>query len=246
MIWYRNLEEFKRENGYEVDGSWYPRVTSILSIKSKPALYAYYANMPNYKAATAATERSAVEGTRVHDTIEAILQNKSVDVFPAVQPSVDAFMEFYKKNAVTPIKIEERIVSRTHGYAGTIDVLAEVNGKVGVLDIKTSRGIYRDYGMQTAAYIEALKEEPGLPPLTSWILRIDQHAECANCGATMRSKGGAQKIRNDRFPCDHVWGPVKGHYEFKEVDGYEHNIRAFLAAKTLWEWEHHEWLARIG
>jgi len=245
MTFYKTLNDFQSENGYDVEGAWYPRVTSILSIKSKPALYAYYASMPNFRAATVATNRSAEEGTAVHAAVEAILKGQEVPVPPAIQPTITAFKEFYGNNLITPLKIEERIISKKYGYAGTLDILAEVNGVVGVLDIKTSQSVYRDYGMQTAAYVQALSEDPNMPPLTSWVLRLDQNAKCVRCPAVMRQKGGNVKIKNDRIPCLHEWHDVKGEYEFKEVDGYESNIKAFLAAKSLWEWEHEYWLQKI-
>jgi hypothetical protein len=245
QMFYRSLNEFRDSNGYEVEGAWYPRVTSILSIKSKPALYAYYASMPSYKVATAATNRSAEEGTAVHTAVEAILRGEKPEISPSIQPSVDAFLQFYGNNLINPLKIEERIISKRHRYAGTIDVLAEVNGIVGVLDIKTSQAVYRDYGMQTAAYVQALSEDPNIPPLTSWVLRLDQKQTCERCSATLRMKGGNTKIKNDRFPCQHEWSVVKGEYEFKELDNYESNIRAFLAAKSLWEWEHEQWVHQL-
>ena len=245
MMFYRSAKEFRESNGYDIDGEWFPRVTSILSIKSKPALYAYYASMPNFKAGEAIMNRSAEEGTAVHAVVEAVLRKESVVTPPSIQPSIDAFMDFYGKNLITPLKIEERITSRVHHYAGTIDALVEINGVVGVLDIKTSQAIYRDYGMQTAAYIQALEEDPNMPRLTSWILRLDQNQKCMKCKATMRQKGGNVKIRNDRHPCEHEWSTVKGEYELKELPDYDSNIRAFLAAKSLWEWEHDFWLKKI-
>jgi len=123
--------------------------------------------------------------------------------------------------------------------------LAEVDGRVGILDIKTSIAIYRDFGMQTAAYVEAFSEDPNLPPLASWILRLDQAKTCLLCGATMRDKGGNVKIRGEHGACPHQWSEMKGQCEIKELEGFEHNIKAFLAAKTLWEWENKEWLDKI-
>lgn len=247
--WYTSVENFKNANGYTIDGIWYPRVTSILSIKAKPALYMYYAGLPSYKVAEAIKNRSAEEGTLVHETIEAILKKEPVAIPANIKPAVSAFLEFYKKNEVIPLKIEQQVVSKKHHYAGTIDVLAEVNGQIGVLDIKTSLGIYRDYGMQTAAYIEAFKEDPNLPPLTSWIIRVDQAKTCRLCKSTLRDKGGNIKIRGEKSAltrdCPHDWSEMKGNYEFKEVEGFEHNVKAFLAAKTLWEWENKEWLDKI-
>ena len=45
-MFYQDPEKFKNENGYDIDGVWYPRVNSILSIKAKPALYKFYADQP--------------------------------------------------------------------------------------------------------------------------------------------------------------------------------------------------------
>src|SRR3990167_492602 len=141
-MWYSNIENFKNANGYTIDGIWYPRVTSIVGIKAKPALYMYYAGLPSYKAGEAIKARSAEEGTLVHETIEAILKKEPVAIPPNIKPTVDAFNKFHSQHEIIPLKVEERVVSKRHGYAGTIDVLAEVDGRVGILDIKTSIAIY--------------------------------------------------------------------------------------------------------
>src|SRR5512133_3097702 len=125
---YSSLEEFKDRAGYEIDGVWYPRVTSIVSIKAKPALYRYYAGMPSYKAADDAKDRSAQEGTQVHAAIEAILRGHEPIIDDTTRASVDAFTEFCRNTHVRPLMIEERLVSRLHRYAGTVDVVAEVDG----------------------------------------------------------------------------------------------------------------------
>lgn len=242
---YKNADDFRQQAGYVIDGFWYPRVTSILSIKSKPGLYMYYAGMPSYHAAEKMKVKSAEEGSLVHEVIESILKKENPSIPDSIKPSVDAFNDFINSHDVEPIMIEERIISRQHKYAGTIDILAKVDGKMGVLDLKTSRSIYRDYGMQTAAYVEALHENPATPLLTSWVLRIDQSQKCFKCSASLRGKGGVSKITAEKYPCEHEWDAMKGEYQFKEIDGFEQNIKAFLAAKTLWEWEHEALLRKI-
>jgi hypothetical protein len=232
-------------NGYVIDGIWYPRVTSILDIKAKPALYMYYASLPDFETGEAIKAKSAEEGTLLHETVEAILRKESVVIPDAVKPAVSAFMDFYGRNELTAHKVEERVVSKKHNYAGTIDVLAELNGKLGVLDIKTSVAIYRDYSMQTSAYVEAFKEDPTVPPLTSWILRIDQARHCLKCPATLRNKGGREKIRGEKMKCEHEWGPMQGEVELKELTTFDSDIKAFLACKELWSWENEYWLKKI-
>src|SRR3989344_226161 len=202
-MFYKTLNEFKSDNGYEVNGIWYPRVTSILSIKAKPGLYKFYADQVNFAAAEKIKNQSADEGTLLHEVVEAILANKEVTIPDQIKPAVNAFLKFREGHNIVPHLIEERVQSDKHYYAGTIDVLAEVDGELGVLDIKTSYAIYRDYYLQAAAYVEALHENPtryslpaGRQALARWILRIDQSRLCLRgCGATMREKGGNTKIR---------------------------------------------------
>jgi hypothetical protein len=250
---YRNLEEFKAASGYEINGDWYPRITKIVSIKAKPALYRYYAAAPSFAVASRQTEKSAEEGTLVHEAIEKILIGKTPEVNPLIQPSIEAFQKFLAENdvMVIPEHIEMRVLHPKERYAGTIDSVAYLNGKFGVLDVKTSQAIYRDYALQTAAYMGAVKEIPALAKAeTRWILRVDQVAECFRCAATKRLKGGREKIkRGSLFPCrtdSHDWGPVTGVVELKEFPDWENDYVAFLGAKKLWEWENEDWLKKAG
>lgn len=246
---YSSIESFKEANGYTIDNVWYPRVTKIVSIKAKPALYRYYAEAASFKDAQAATEKSAEEGTLVHEAVEGILLGKNPEINPLIKPAVDEFRNFLERNNIqtSPEWVERRIVHYDERYAGTIDALALMDGKFGVLDIKTSQGIYRDYNLQTSAYMDALKNDfKNLQ--TRWILRIDQIQICERCGASRRTKGGREKIRKgSRSLCsDHVWGEMKGVVETKEFPFWQSDYNAFLGAKKLWEWENELWLKKVG
>lgn len=245
MQWFKDAQAFKDACGYVIDDLWYPRVTSIVGIKDKPALLFFYASLPDYKTGQAITAKSAEEGTLIHNTIEAILRKEPVVIPESIKPAMSAFLDFYSNNEIIPHRIEERLVSKKHHYAGTMDVLAEVNGVLGVLDVKTSISVYRDYNIQTSAYIEALNEDPNMPPLTRWILRINQAKHCLKCDATFRDKGGREKIRGGRDKCEHEWSEMRGEFEFKELKGFQDDIKAFLACKDLWEWENKYWLDKI-
>ena len=243
-MFYADLNHFKGKTGYEIDGIWYPRVTSIVSIKAKPALYKFYADQGSFSMAESIKSKSADEGTLIHETVEAILAGKTTAIPHSIMPAISAFLEFKKKNEIIPMKIEERVVSKNHWYAGTVDVIGKLNGQLGVLDIKTSYSIYRDYGLQTAAYAEAIKEN-NIFPTTRWVLRIDQAKECVKCGAKMREKGGNIKVRGGLPDCKHSWGALSGEIELKELDSFESDLKAFLACKNLWEWEYDYWIKKI-
>ena len=254
-LWdYKNVEEFKEKAGYVIDGVWFPRVTKILEIKAKPALYFFYGQAASYRDARAITEKSAEEGTMMHEAVEGILTGKNDPIPEEVRPGVEAFREFMdeKNIQVAPEHVERRIVNHDHRYAGTIDTLALIDGRFGVLDIKTSQAIYRDYNLQTSAYMDAMKYEfPNLQ--TRWILRIDQIKSCLRCGASMRPKGGREKVRPGPVrgislcpAAEHYWSELKGVVELKESPYWEQDFQAFLGAKKLWEWENESWLEKTG
>lgn len=250
--YFRDEYEFMDSNGYTIDDAWYPRVTRIVSIKSKPGLHNFYKEMGSEEAAKAVSNRSAEEGTLVHETVEELLLGLTPGIPSSIAPAVAAFQKFAEKNPikVAPDYVERRILHPEHRYAGTVDALAVIDGKFGILDIKTSQSIYRDYNLQTAAYIEALKKT--FPTLhTRWILRIDQTSKCLVCGATKRTKGGREKIRNNgsRMVCApdaHEWGSVEGVIELQEFPFWKSDFEAFLGAKRLWEWENEWWLKKVG
>ncbi len=252
---YKDLNDFKEQCGYTIDDAWYPRVTKIVTIKAKPALYYYYGEAKSYKAAQEATERSAEEGTLLHEAVEGLLLGKNPEIPPEIAPAVKSFQEFFARNNihVTPDLVERRIVNYDHRYAGTVDAIARIGGKLGVLDIKTSQAIYRDYSLQTSAYMDALKNQyEDLE--TRWILKIDQIQICSRCGSRRRVKGGNEKIKlnwqngmgSTARNCAHEWGDLRGDIELQEFPSWQNDFEAFLGAKRLWEWENEDWLKRVG
>lgn len=260
-MYYSDEEHFKSLNGYVIDGAWYPRVTSIVNIKSKPALYKFYGDLDNFAQGEKIKKVSADEGTLVHETAEKVLIGESPEIDSSIAPAINELYSFLEENKihVDAEWVEKRIVHFGERYAGTIDSLALIDGKFGVLDIKTSQAIYRDYNLQTSAYFVSLQES--LRNLqTRWILRIDQIQKCLKCGATRRVKGGREKIRTPFMngnngknggvkACsvnEHEWSELQGDIELKEFPYWHDDYQAFLGAKKLWEWENDYWLKRIG
>jgi len=253
-MYYDDEKHFKGLNGYEIGNIWYPRVTSIVNIKAKPALYRFYGELNNFAEGESIKKVSANEGTLVHETSEAILKGEDVDIDPTVAPAIKALRAFLEKTKINVDSewVEKRVVNYNERYAGTIDSLAIIDGKFGVLDIKTSQAIYRDYNLQTSAYMAALQDQfKNLQ--TRWILRIDQVQKCLKCGAIRRTKGGREKIRTPRnngvvvcSPDQHEWSDMQGEIELQEFPYWYDDYHAFLGAKKLWEWENDYWLKRIG
>ena len=255
-MYYKDEKDFKELCGYVIDDVWYPRVTKIVEIKAKPALYKFYAELGSHKAGEEIKKKSADEGTLIHETFEKILIGEKPAVDSTIAPAIKAAVGFIARNKiqVDPQFVEKRVVNYDHRYAGTVDTLALIDGKFGVLDIKTSQSIYRDYNLQTSAYVDALQNQfRNLQ--TRWIMRIDQIKTCQLCNSTLRGKGGRDKIRKP-YPApkgwkdcpegQHQWSDLTGVVELKEFPYWKDDFAAFLGAKKLWEWENDYWLRRVG
>ena len=138
---------------------------------------------------------------------------------------------------VKPELVERRIVSYDHRYAGTVDAIAMIGGKVGVLDIKTSQAVYRDYNLQTSRICGGIAERIWNLE-TRWILRIDQIQKCTLCGATRRTKGGREKVKADwRIPC-RAHASMSGPTETAKSSSsnspiWQNDFQAFLGAKNF-------------
>jgi ssDNA-binding Zn-finger/Zn-ribbon topoisomerase 1 len=259
-MWYKDASEFMAEMGHNREDRWFPRVTKILDVKSKPALDAFFKEMGSYESAEEVKNKSAKEGSLVHEVVQKVAIAEPVDIPDSIAPAVAAFTEFSARRGIQlhPDFIERAVTSEKNRYTGTVDALAEIDGKFGVLDIKTSTGFFREYNLQTAAYVLALQEYETMKALrvprnieTRWILRINQHKVCIACKATLREKGGRNKVRTNgkKKVCAedaHEWGALEGDVELREFPYYYGDIKAFLAAKTLWEWEHSYWLRQVG
>lgn len=170
---------FWLEKGYFVPG-----VTSILGILDKPALLPWAAglaskyvqeNLPENATKDQIKEvcekaksewRSVRDeagdiGTEVHAFAENLFRGKptAVPSNPLVQNGVTALQAWIAEHDIQPIEIERVVFSQACFVAGTMDMLAAVNGKLTQVDFKTGKGIYPEHKFQTGIYKRAWEEE---------------------------------------------------------------------------------------
>jgi hypothetical protein len=104
-------------------------------------------------------------GSQAHKLIEWNIRKRLGQV-PGPEPRVTdkalwAFMAWETwadSVSFEPILVEQRIYSLKYGYAGTLDLLAKIDGKLMILDWKTGKAIYEESLLQNAAYQVALEE----------------------------------------------------------------------------------------
>lgn len=73
-----------------------------------------------------------------------------------------------------PLGMEHRLYSREHDYAGTLDVVGEVDGQLAVVDWKTSKALYEEMPLQAAAYAQAWAEMHDVRVPDRWVIRLDK------------------------------------------------------------------------
>jgi ATP-dependent exoDNAse (exonuclease V) beta subunit len=89
-----------------------------------------------------------------------------------VENCVNAATEWLLSHNVVPIVAERRIYSRRWHFSGTADLIARVDDKLALVDWKSSKGLYPEYALQTAAYVKAYQEETGEKIQTRWLIRL--------------------------------------------------------------------------
>jgi hypothetical protein len=110
-------------------------------------------------------------GTEAHRMIEYQLRTavgakagEKPVISDAAQWSVFAFEDWAKSVRLKPVLCERVVWSKVYGFAGTLDLLARVNGVMTEVSIKTGKGVYAEAHLQSAAYVTALSELGYLPP----------------------------------------------------------------------------------
>jgi hypothetical protein len=68
------------------------------------------------------------------------------------------FHDFWTTIKPTLIESEIHLFSDIYNYAGTCDLIVEIDGKRWLLDIKTSNSLHTSYDLQLAAYAQAWNE----------------------------------------------------------------------------------------
>jgi len=98
-------------------------------------------------------------GTQVHDAIEQYIKtgkDLTGELKPEVENGFIAFLEWEKEHVDKWLESEIKTVNTKYGYGGTYDAIFQhKNGKIIMLDFKTSKAIYPENWLQLSAYKKA-------------------------------------------------------------------------------------------
>lgn len=164
------LERTTAANGTRVyktpSGRAYPSVTTVTSLHSAKGIAEWRRRVGNEEA-NRVSARASARGTRVHTLCEHYLlgNNPEPDIFDA---EIFNSMKLWLNDIDNIHCLETPLYSDFLQVAGTVDCIAEFQGKLSVIDFKTANkpkdreDIY-NYFMQTAAYAVAFEERTGIP-----------------------------------------------------------------------------------
>jgi genome maintenance exonuclease 1 len=147
-------------------GRAYPSVTTVTGLHSAKGIAEWRRRVGNEET-NRISGRARARGTRIHSLCEAYLRNERCepDIFDKeLFGSISQWLE----DIDSIHAIEEPLYSDYLEVAGTVDCIAEFQGKLSVIDFKTSskpkdRDDIHNYFMQCAAYSVAFEERTGIP-----------------------------------------------------------------------------------
>ena len=226
----QNVRGKGRHYKHPATGDLLPSVTNIISILDKPALPRWSAKLvaetayrmrhalPNMEEAEAVdmlkgapwskATRAADRGTDIHAYLEARVNDWEPEPLSGealrYKQAADDWFDYY-----TPELVASELTVFHPRYAGTGDLWCRIDGRMTILDFKTSKAVYAEAALQLAALWGAYSTADGsAPPHTGHetdllVVRIGEDG-----------------------------------YEVKQVADPQACFETFLALAIAWEWRH--------
>jgi len=153
------------------EGKKYPSITTVLSVRGKEAIYEWRRRVGEEEA-NRVTRHACARGTALHTIAEKYLNNEPdiykkdemphvVALFRSIQPILDS--------NIGRVVMQERPLYSDHlGIAGRVDLVAEYEGNLSIIDFKTSKRVktreeISNYFIQSCAYAIMFEERTGIP-----------------------------------------------------------------------------------
>ena len=166
------------KGGYrDADGKRIPGVTTVIGrFKESGGLIRWaYNRGRDGEELYESRDKAAEAGTAAHEMCERHIKggilieggqptakahevaNVPDEMFPLVWSSFQAYLAWERQTQLKIVETEQSYIS-AKGYGGTYDAIGEIDGKLCLLDWKTSNAVYGDHIYQLGAY-KALWEE---------------------------------------------------------------------------------------
>ena len=151
---------------YSRNDEYYPSVTTILQYMPKNRFFETWLKDVGHNA-DIIMRKAGKEGTQVHETIESYLLGEKIQMIndagfsnysTFVWKMILKFHEFWTTHKPILLETEIHLFSDKYKFAGTCDLIVEIEGERWLLDIKTSKSLHTSHELQLAAYTQAWNE----------------------------------------------------------------------------------------
>lgn len=154
------------------NGKAYPSITTILSAYNIKKIMEWRQRVGDEEANRVAG-RASRRGTKLHSICESYLKNeitplKMQTMMPSDKENFLKLKDVLNKHIDIVFALEQALYSDRLGVAGRVDCIATWNGKISIIDFKTStneksENNIENYFMQCSAYAEMFEERTCVP-----------------------------------------------------------------------------------
>lgn len=210
------------------DGSVVPRVSSICRLLD-PDAYQFVGD--------SAMATASRRGTWVHEAIdrwhvEGWWEAGHADIDSVVAPYMPGYFEFLSDTGAEPLEGEKVVSHRLYGYAGRLDKIYRIRGRLTVLDFKVTAAMPKTVWVQLAAYQEA--ENDGRKAAALALAESGNHAQAKDAGVipggfnreAMITERAALRLR-----------PNEKYQLRRPPEPFPEDLRVFLALLQIHNWK---------
>jgi len=216
-------------------GNYVPSVTTILDCYPKSAGFYEWLKKVG-EDADSIRDEAGDRGSTVHklterydagEEVALINEAGNIDYKLLEWSMFERYVEFRRRFPVNIIHSELNLISDKLGFAGTLDRVVEFNGRMLILDIKTSNSLYDHYWLQMAAYCKLLEEvQPDLKIQGYGVLWLNANTRTDGKVGAVQGKGWqlverkAEDMSKDwpLFQATHqLWKAEKGDMKPREL-----------------------------
>lgn len=189
-------------------------------------------------------QEAADIGTKIHEWCEEYIRfqvgepDSKMPEMPedeAIQVGVTAFLDWVDANKVKFVYTELPLYSKKYKYVGTADIGAVVNGKMCLIDLKTSNDLYNSVRLQTASYVRADEEESERRYDGRWAIRLAKETE-KEYVARMTKKNALRTLKGKQPLVIKPYQAFEAMYLDEEGTEMERDFKAFVASLVLYQW----------
>lgn len=165
------------------EGNHYPSITTVLSANQDKTWLEEWKNRVGEKEVERVKSYACRRGTELHDALESYVKNQDVKVatlMPDVKMMFMGIKEVLDKHVDNIRLLEAPLYSDILKIAGRVDLVAEWNGELAIIDYKTSKVVKKEddissYFIQAAFYGASFFERTGIPiTKTVIIMAVDE------------------------------------------------------------------------